>query len=218
MRCSFMPAACSSRGPGAMDSISVESSRGRRWVCDRPMTMGEIHVHEFMSLDGVIDAPTWTFDYGFDPRMGEAIGAMTAGSRGALLGRVTYEEFEPAWSTRSADDDPGAPFFNDTTKFVVSSTLTTATWRNSELVGGYDPAAIRSLKERVDGDLYVSGSGTLVRAMLADGLVDELYLFVYPLTRGSGPRLFPDAQRTLSLAACDAYDNGVVYLAYRPAA
>src|SRR5215207_10535659 len=76
-----------------------------------------------MSLDGVIDAPTWTFDYGFDPQMGEAIGAVTERSRGILLGRTTYEMFEPAWSTRTVEDDPGAPFFNETTKYVVSATL-----------------------------------------------------------------------------------------------
>jgi len=182
--------------------------------------MGEIHVHEFMSLDGVVDTPTWTFEYGFDPRMGETIGAVTERSRGILLGRTTYEMFEPAWSTRTAEDDPGAPFFNDTTKYVVSGTLTNATWRNSELIGPYDRDRIRSLKEEVDGDLYVSGSGTLVRAMLADDLVDELHLFVYPLTRGSGPRLFPEdgAPSTLSLKACESYENGVVYLAYRPEA
>ena len=138
--------------------------------------MGAIHVHEFMSLDGVIDAPTWTFEYGFDPKMGAAIGAFTERSRGILLGRTTYEMFEPAWSARTVDDDPGAPFFNDTIKYVVSATLTSATWRNSKIMGPYDPGAIRSLKDEVDGDLYVSGSGTLVRAMLADGLVDELHL------------------------------------------
>jgi len=180
--------------------------------------VGAIHVHEFMSLDGVIDAPTWTFDYGFDPKMGETISAVTERCRGILLGRTTYEMFEPAWSTRTVEDDPGAPFFNDTTKYVVSATLTTATWRNSKIIGAYDPDAIRSLKDEVDGDLYVSGSGTLVRAMLADGLVDELHLFAYPLTRGSGPRLFPPeaAAAKLSLAACESYENGVAYLAYRP--
>jgi dihydrofolate reductase len=182
--------------------------------------VGAINVHEFMSLDGVIDAPTWTFEYDFLPQMGEAIGAVTDRSRGILLGRTTYEMFEPAWSTRTVEDDPGAPFFNDTTKYVVSGTLTTATWRNSKIIGPYDPDAIRSLKDEVDGDLYVSGSGTLVRAMLADGLVDELHLFVYPLTRGSGPRLFAEgaAAATLSLAACESYENGVVHLAYRPQA
>jgi dihydrofolate reductase len=179
--------------------------------------MGAIHVHEFMSLDGVIDTPTWTADYGFHPKMAEAIGAFTKRSRGILLGRTTYEMFEPAWSTRTVEEDPGAPFFNDTTKYVVSGTLSTATWRNSELIGPYDRERIRGLKGEVDGDLYVSGSGTLVRAMLADGLVDALHLFVYPLIRGSGPRLFPEdaAPTTLSLAASDSYDNGVVYLAYR---
>ena len=78
--------------------------------------------------------------------------------------------------------------------------------------------AIRRLKDDVDGDLYVSGSITLVRALLADGLVDQLDLCVYPLTLGSGPRLFPDgaAPGKLALAATESYDNGVVYMAYRP--
>jgi dihydrofolate reductase len=180
--------------------------------------VGAIHVHEFMSLDGVIDEPTWTAEYGFDPKMGEAIGAAMQGCRGILLGRTTYEMFERGWSTRTVEDDPGAPFFNDTTKYVVSATLTTATWRNSKIIGPYDPAAILKLKDEIEGDLYVSGSGTLVRAMLADGLVDELHLFVYPVTRGSGPRLFPDgaAPATLALVAHESYENGVVYLAYRP--
>jgi dihydrofolate reductase len=182
--------------------------------------MGTIRVHEFMSLDGVIDAPEWTFDYGFDPKMGEAIAASMARCQGILLGRTTYEMFEPAWSQRTVEDDPGAPFFNDTTKYVVSSTLTAPTWRNSQILGPYDPETISQLKSDVDGGLYVSGSGTLVHALLADGLVDELHLFVYPLTRGSGTRLFPKdaAPRKLSLAASASYDNGVVYLNYRPEA
>ncbi len=182
--------------------------------------MGAIHVHEFMSLDGVVDAPTWTFDYGFDPKMGELLGALTGRCQGILLGRTTYEMFEPAWSTRTVEDDPGAPFFNDTTKYVVSGTLTMGTWRNSEIIGPYDADAIRRLKDDVDGNLYVSGSVTLVRAMLADGLVDELHLFVYPLTRGPGPRLFTEeaAPGKLSLGASETYDNGVVYLNYRPQA
>jgi dihydrofolate reductase len=152
--------------------------------------------------------------------MGEAIAGFMGQCRGILLGRTTYEMFEPAWSTRTVEDDPGAPFFNDTTKYVVSGTLTDATWRNSEIVGPYDPATIRGLKEEVEGDLYVSGSGTLVRALLENGLVDGLHLFVYPLTRGTGPRLFPDGAppRKLALAASESYENGVLYLAYRPEA
>jgi dihydrofolate reductase len=179
--------------------------------------MGAILVHEFMTVDGIVDDPTWTFEFGFDPKMGEALAALTGGCGGILLGRTTYEMFEPAWSARTAEDDPGAPFFNDTPKYVVSSTLTEATWRNSTVPGAYDPNAIRRLKADVEGDLYVSGSGKLVRAMLADGLVDELHLFVFPLTRGSGARLFlEDAEPlNLSLLTCERYDNGVIHLGYR---
>jgi dihydrofolate reductase len=180
--------------------------------------VGSILVHEFMSLDGVIDAPTWTFDFGFDPAMGDHLAAVTGRCRSILLGRTTYQMFEPAWSTRTVEDDPGAPFFNDTTKYVVSGTLTEATWRNSELLGAYDADRIRALKDSVDGDLYVSGSGTLVRAMVADGLVDELHLFTYPVTRGGGPRVFPEGvQGRFDLTACDRYDNGVVHLGYQQA-
>jgi dihydrofolate reductase len=179
--------------------------------------MGEIHAHEFMSFDGVIDAPTWTFDYGFDPGMGETIGAITGRAKGILLGRTTYEMFEPAWSVRTVEDDPGAPFFNDTMKYVVSGTLENATWRNSTVVGAYDPGAIGKLKDEV-GDLFLSGSRSLLRALLADGLLDELHLFIYPLTRGSGPRLFEDgdAPAKLERSRFEAYDNGVVYVSYRP--
>jgi dihydrofolate reductase len=181
--------------------------------------LGALHVHEFMSLDGVIDAPIWTAEYGFDPKMGERIGAATERSKGILLGRVTYEMFEPSWSTRTVEEDPGAPFFNDTTKYVVSGTLENPTWRNSQVIGAYDAEAIRKLKGDV-GDMYLSGSATLVHSLLADGLVDELHLFVYPLTRGDGPRLFPDgaAPTKFSLAVAESYDNGVLYLNYRAGA
>ena len=69
--------------------------------------MGAIHVHEFMSLDGTMDDPSWTFDYGFDPQMGEVLGAVTGRCRGILLGRTTYEMFEPAWSTRTTAQPAG---------------------------------------------------------------------------------------------------------------
>jgi dihydrofolate reductase len=182
--------------------------------------MAPIRVHEFISLDGVIDAPSWTADFGFDPRMGEAIGRFVSASDGILLGRTTYQMFEPAWSTRTVDDDPGAPFFNDTVKYVVSSTLTETTWRNSQIIGPYDAKEIQRLKEDDSATgLYVSGSATLVRALLADGLVDELHLFVYPVTRAAGPRLFGDEVPPGSWNRADAelYDNGVTYLKLTPA-
>ena len=180
--------------------------------------MGAIKVHEFMSLDGVVENPSWTFEFGFDPQMGETLAALTSESNAILLGRKTYEMFEPAWSTRTAEDDPGAPFFNDTPKYVVSSTLTSATWSNSSILGPYDAARIRRWKDEQTGSIYVSGSVTLVQAMLADGLVDELHLFVYPVALGSGMRLFIDSPAALKLAltASDTYSNGVVHLAYAP--
>ncbi|HEX5368257.1 MAG TPA: dihydrofolate reductase family protein [Dehalococcoidia bacterium] len=180
--------------------------------------MAALRVHEFISLDGVVDAPVWTFDYGFLPGMEKALAAAMGHSKAILLGRTTYEMFEPAWSTRTVQDDPGAPFFNDTMKYVVSGTLTNPTWRNSTVIGAYSADAIRKLKAETDGDIFVSGSITLVQAMLRDGLVDELLLFMYPLTRGEGPRLFTqDAPLKLSLGECEAYENGVVYMNYRPA-
>ena len=178
--------------------------------------MGAVNVHEFMTLDGLIDNPSWTFEYGWEAKMGGRLRAFTDRSNGILLGRTTYEMFEPAWSTRTVEEDEGAPFFNDTAKYVVSGTLTNPTWRNATVIGPYDPDRIGRLKDEV-GNLYVSGSITLVHAMLADDLVDELHLCVYPLTRGTGPRLFADAAPPLkfSLAVCESYGNGVVYLNYR---
>jgi dihydrofolate reductase len=182
--------------------------------------MGTIGVHEFISLDGVFEDPSWTGPYGFTDGMGRDIGALTGSSSAILLGRRTYEMFAPAWSSRTVDEDPGAPFFNDTQKYVVSSTRESADeWQNSTLLGGYDPEAIRTLKQQVEGGIFISGSGTLVRALAADGLLDELHLFVYPVVLGQGARLFPEGtpHLSLALAAQDSYENGVLHLTYAPA-
>jgi dihydrofolate reductase len=181
--------------------------------------MGKIAVHEFITLDGVIERPTWTMDYPFDPKMGEAIGGIMASSKALLLGRRTFEMFAPAWSSRTAEDDPGAPFMNESPKYVVSATLQSADWKNSTILGPHEAGTIRDLKRSVQGDIYVSGSTTLVRAMLADGLVDELHLFVFPVSLGNGRRLFADDGSTikLELAGTEAYESGVVHLTYQPA-
>jgi dihydrofolate reductase len=180
--------------------------------------MGRIAVHEFVTLDGVIDAPTWTFDYPHDPKMGAAIGEIMGSSRALLLGRRTFEAFAPAWSGRTAEQDPGAPFMNESPKYVVSATLKSTEWNNSTILGPYSADAIRSLKDQIDGGIYVSGSGTLVRAMLADGLVDELHLFVFPLTQGAGQRLFADGSvaAKFRLTGTEVYENGVLHLTYQP--
>lgn len=185
--------------------------------------MGSIAVHEFVSVDGVFEDPSWTADYGFDPEMGEDIGRIVGGSETILLGRRTFEMFAPAWSARTVEDDPGAPFFNDSQKLVVSSTLddaaAEATWANSRSLGAYDADRIREVKESVNGVIYISGSGSLVRALLADGLIDSLHLFVFPVVRGSGARLFPEGapESKLRLRQFDGYANGVLHLFYSPA-
>ena len=179
--------------------------------------MGRIVVHEFITLDGVIDNPAWSTEYGFDPKMGGAIGRIMQPCKALLLGRNTYEMFAPSWSTRTVAEDPGAPFMNESPKYVVSSTLRSAGWNNSTILGAYSVEAIHALKERIEGDIYVSGSGQLVRAMLADGLVDELHLFVFPLALGAGPRLCADGlEAKFSLVEAESYDNGALHLAYRP--
>ncbi len=108
--------------------------------------MGKIAVHEFITLDGVFDEPSWTMDYPFDPKMGEAISAIMGSCKALLLGRRTFEMFAPAWSGRTAEDDPGAPFMNESPKYVVSATLKSAEWNNSTILGPYRADAIRELK------------------------------------------------------------------------
>jgi dihydrofolate reductase len=186
----------------------------------RRSIMGKIKAHEFITVDGVYESPSWTMEFGFDPKMGEALAAVVGSCQGLLLGRNTFEMFAPAWSTRTVEDDPGAPFFNESPKYVVSSApQLNVEWNNSTLLGPYGRDAIRDLKDHVDGDLYVSGSGTLVRALLADGLLDELHLFVYPVLLGDRPKLFTDEtpHTKLSLSQSETYDNGVLHLAYAPA-
>src|SRR5438067_9518265 len=94
--------------------------RHQRLHPPKEIAMGKILVHEFMSLDGVIEDPSFTFDYEFDPKMGTAIARVMGACTAILLGRSTYEMFAPAWSVRTAAEDPGAPFMNDSPKYVVS--------------------------------------------------------------------------------------------------
>jgi dihydrofolate reductase len=178
--------------------------------------MGDIVVHEFITLDGVIEDPRFTFGYPFDPRMGTAIARIMGSCKAILLGRRTHEMFAPAWSVRTAAEDPGAPFMNDSPKYVVTSSRKTVDWKNSTALGPYSAEAIRKLKDQVEGGIYVSGSGTLVRAMLADGLVDRLELFVFPLAIGHGGRLFSESTSAIkyALAGTEAYESGVVHLSY----
>jgi dihydrofolate reductase len=178
--------------------------------------MGSIKVHEFISLDGVFESPSWTFEFGFDPKMGETIAAITGESSTILLGRRTHEMFAPAWRDRTVDDDPGAPFFNDTEKLVVGSQEPAEEWANTTRFGAYDAVRLRELKESRPGGIYVSGSGRLVRGLIADRLLDELHLFVYPIALGAGERLFADELAKFDLLDSEVYANGVVHLCLVP--
>lgn len=166
----------------------------------------------FISLDGVVEAPEqWHFPY-FDDEMGTAVQAMMESGEEMLLGRHTYEGFAAFWPT-STDDV--AERMNGTRKYVVSNTLTSADWQNSTLIRGNVYKEIAELKEQPGGNLGMSGSGTLVRSLLREGLLDELHLLVHPIVVGSGKRLFDDGpQVPLRLAESRTFGSGVLYLTY----
>jgi dihydrofolate reductase len=162
--------------------------------------MGRIVVTEFVSVDGVIEAPGggenyehagWTFeidrgDEGDKFKLDELIEA-----EAQLLGRVTYEGFAAAWP--KMNDEAGfAEKMNSMPKYVFSSTLETADWNNTTVLSGDFAAEIGKLKEEVDGVILVAGSATLVQGLIEHGLVDELRLMVFPVLLGSGKRLFGD--------------------------
>jgi len=173
----------------------------------------------FISLDGVYESPgEWHFPY-FDDEMGEAVGSQMAAADAMLLGRVTYQEFAGYWPQQSNDDVDIADYMNNTPKFVVSSTLDTLEWRNSTLIKDDVAAQLTALKQQPGKDIGITGSGTLIRSLLRDNLLDELRLLVHPIIVGSGKRLFADGsdQKSLNLVEAKTFSTGVLYLTYQPA-
>ena len=179
--------------------------------------MRKISANLFSTLDGVVEDPgTWSLPYWSDEIAGAIDGTMKAAA-GLLLGRVTYDGFAKAWPHVSVEQDPGADFMNNTRKYVVSTTLTSVEWNNSELLQGDLADAVTRLKAEPGGDILVdSGSPTLVRSLLTHGLLDELHLLIYPVVAGTGQRLFGDDALELSLIDSTTFSNGVVHLAYAP--
>lgn len=193
-----------------------------------------IVVNEFISLDGVIQAPGgaeedtdggfvhggWSVPY-FDPEaMGSAIGATFDRAHALLFGRRTWQVSATAWPERAGD--PFADRINAMPKHVASHTLTPAdlTWNTSLLPAADTIGAIRKLKAETGGDLLVYGSPTLVQQLLANDLVDELNLMIEPIVLGGGKRLFPDdgEARPLKLVSAQTSATGVQICTYRPAA
>jgi dihydrofolate reductase len=173
----------------------------------------------FMSLDGVVEAPEqWQFPY-FNDEMGQALGAAMATSDTLLLGRRTYQEFAAVWPGRGTGDPVGA-WMNTTPKMVVSTTLDTVAWQPSTLLGGDLAEQLGTMKQQPGKHIQVSGSATLVRWLLGEGLLDELGLLVCPIVVGRGRRLFQDWSQQLPLRLVDAttFSTGVLSLTYAPAA
>ena len=178
--------------------------------------MGEIVVSEFVTLDGVMEAPQWSMQY-FDSDAGAFKNEEMFSADALLLGRITYEEMAAAWPSRT-DEWGYADRINALPKFVASSTLAAPLeWNATPLQGGITDA-VRELKARFDRDILVFGSADLVGALVEHRLVDEYRLMVFPVVLGSGKRLFPEGLDVtdLKLAGSKTTGTGVAILTYRP--
>ncbi|WP_328471059.1 dihydrofolate reductase family protein [Streptomyces sp. NBC_00448] len=180
--------------------------------------MRKLIVTEFLTADGVMEAPDqWHGPY-FDDDMARTVAAQMARSDALLLGRTTYEGFAAAWP--AMPDAPGAEHMNGVAKYVVSRTLDTVEWNNSTLLGGGDEeelaAEIAELKRRDGAAISVMGSATLVRWLLARGLVDELDLLVDPVVIGRGKRLFQEGLPVIPLTVAESrmFESGVHHVVY----
>jgi dihydrofolate reductase len=182
--------------------------------------MTRIVLTEFISLDGVIEEPRWTFQFERGPDGTQFKWDELFNSEALLLGRVTYEGFAQAWPSMG-DDDFGKRM-NSIPKYVVSSTLTDAeaSWGPTTVIGGEVVAEITKLKEQSGGDLLVEGSSQLAQTLIAHGLIDEYRLMLFPVVLGAGKRLFPaevNETATLTLTEAKPDRDGVMLLTYHPA-
>jgi dihydrofolate reductase len=177
----------------------------------------------FISLDGVVEAPDqWHFPY-FNDEMGAAVTATLGAADTMLFGRKTYDSFAGAWPEREAAGEEDAGFaktLGDTRKLVVSSQELDFTWRNSEQLQGDLLEAVTALKnEPGEGTIGMSGSVSVVRQLLAAGLLDELHLLVHPIAVRKGMRLFDEGESSipLRLISSQTFETGVLNLVYAPA-
>ena len=178
--------------------------------------MRKLIVTEFMSLDGVIENPQWTFKY-WNDETSNFKAEETSHNEALLLGRKTYEGFAQAWPQRT-DEASGGVYFNGTRKYVVTSTLDKLDWNNSVAITGDIVAEITKLKQEDGPDLVVHGSGKLVQFLLANKLVDTVRILMYPVVLGSGQKMFEDGTvATLKLVSARPFSSGVIGLVYERA-
>jgi dihydrofolate reductase len=190
--------------------------------------MGKIVVTEFVSLDGVIQAPgggedfehagwSFKFDRGDDGDKFKFDELIAADAQ--LLGRITFDGFAAAWP-KMKDDEGFAEKMNSMPKYVVSTTLEDPEWENSTVIKDNVAEEVAKLKDEYDGDILIAGSGALVRSLMEDGLIDEFRLMVFPVVLGSGKRLFEDGTANTTLKLTDTKpvgSDGITILTYATA-
>lgn len=184
--------------------------------------MGTITITEFISIDGVVEAPggedfkypNWSFEFDRGPEGERYKEVESLGASALLLGRVTYEGFAEAWPQYTGEL---ADKYNSMPKFVVSSTLVDPTWSNTTVLSGDLVESVSRLKDEVDGEISVAGSIRLAQALLEHDLVDELHLMTSPVVLGSGRRLWGDTVDKLAWELTEAtpYGDGVLVTEYR---
>jgi dihydrofolate reductase len=189
--------------------------------------MGKVVVSEFVTVDGVIDSPGgeptfersgWAFQFERGPEGDKFKLDELMAADALLLGRITFQAFAAAWPGRT-DEAGFADKFNSMPKYVVSRTLTDPGWTNSTVISGDLKTEVTRLKEQIEGDILVNGSGRLVRALTDLDLVDEYRLMVFPTVVGAGKRLFGDTSHATALKLVSAQPvgpDGVVILTYQP--
>jgi dihydrofolate reductase len=179
--------------------------------------MRKIIVSTMMSLDGVEENPqNWSFDY-WNDEIGKYASDQLFASDALVMGRITYEAFAEAWSSRAGNNDPFTDRINAMPKYVASRTATEPLTWNSTLIKGDVADAIHKLKEQPGQDILQYGCGELTYTMIEAGLVDELRFLVYPVAVGSGGRIFEQVAKTpMKLLSTQAFATGVIAQHYQP--
>jgi dihydrofolate reductase len=177
----------------------------------------KIIASEFVTLDGVMEDPSWTFQFSSEEQDRFKFDELAA-SDALLLGRATYECFAAAWPQMEEQTGEYGAWMNGYPKYVVSTTLEEAEWNNSTLIKENVAEEVSRLKQQPGKDVLIFGSGDLVNTLMRHGLIDEYRLMVFPVVVGSGKRLFREGidQTALKLVDTKTFGSGVVVLTYQP--